>query len=75
MDDSLVGEEIVCFFHRHLKDVVDGFPAPFDFESLACVAFSFADIAGYPDVGKEVHLKFHRTCSLAGFASSTLDIE
>src|SRR5258708_4969354 len=68
-------EEIPCLLHRHIQYFVDVASLVLNLESLAVVALPMADIAGDVDVRQEMHFHLDDAVTLAGLASSTLDIE
>ena len=74
-DDRDVLEELGGIFHRHLKHFVNVLAFVANFQRLAVVALATAHIAGYVNVGQEMHFNFDDTVALARFASAAFDIE
>src|SRR6516165_7730206 len=68
-------EEIGGFFHGHVEHVGDRLALEQDFQRLAVVALSLADVAGHVDVWQEVHLDLDDAVALAGLATAALDVE
>ena len=68
-------KEAVRLGRGHLQHLVDRSPLVKDVERLAVVAFAVADVAGYVDVGEEMHLDLDDPVALASFAASALHVE
>lgn len=68
-------EKLQCLRDRHLEDIGDILAFVINFERLFVVPFAFAGIAGYIDIGKEMHLDLFHAVALTGFAASTRQIE
>ena len=68
-------KEISCFLDGHVKNFVDILALVPDLERLSVISFALADIAGYIDIGQEVHFYLLQTVALARFTAPALDIE
>ena len=68
-------EEGQGFFNGHGKDIGDRLALVVDLESVSVLARALAHFARNVDIGKKVHLDLFLPLTLAGFATSALDIE
>ena len=59
----------------HVEHFVDVFAFVPDFERLPVVTLAATGIAGYVDIGQEMHLNFNDSITLAGLASTAFDVE
>src|SRR5688572_32541142 len=71
----LVLEELERILDRHLEHVSDALAAEAHLEGLAIIALALAHLARHVHVGKEVHLDFHETITLACLATPALHVE
>ena len=75
MDFPLVGEKFDRFGNAHPKDVRDCSAFPRDFECLASISRTLADLTSDPDIWEEIHLEFDGPAAFAGFTPTAFDIE
>ena len=68
-------EESSGLLDGHIEYVGDGFAIVLHLEGLTVVALAMTFLAVNVDIRQKVHLDFQRTVSMAGFASTALDIE
>ena len=68
-------EQVQRLLNVHLQHFGNRLALELDLQRLAVVAMSFADRAGHPDVGQEVHLQAIRAVSFARLAAAAFDVE
>ena len=68
-------EVLERFLHVHVEHVRNVLPFEPDLERLPVEALAIADGTDHPDVREEIHFELVGSVSVAGFASSSLDIE
>ena len=71
----MVAEEFNSLANRHFQNLVDVFAFPCHLKALSCVTLAVANITGDPNIWKEVHFQFNRTCPFTRFAASTFDVK
>ena len=75
LDAREVVEQLQGLLHGHVQHLGDGAVAELDFQRLAVVASSAADLAGDGDVGEELHLNLGVAVALTCLAAPALDVE
>ena len=68
-------EELQRLGHRHVQHLCDALALEQDLQRLAVVPVAPADLAGYGNVGQELHLDDDVAVAGAGLASAALDVE
>ena len=63
------------FLRRHIEYVRNILALVQNFQRLAVIALSMADLAGDENVGQKVHLNLHKTVAAAGLAAAALCVE
>ena len=64
-----------CFLHRHIQHIVNILILILYFQGFSVISLTFADLAWYIYVRKEMHLNLQNTVTGAGFTSSALYIK
>src|SRR5690554_1339778 len=68
-------EKFHSIIYTHVQDIADGFATLADFQGFPVVSPPLTGFAGNLHIRQEIHLYHFHACSLAGFASATLDIK
>src|SRR5207244_257734 len=65
-----IGEMLQGLLDVHFQHIFDALAFEADLERLAVEALAFANGAGHPDIGEEVHLQLVGTVAFARFAAA-----
>src|SRR6185437_4065022 len=72
---DMAGEEMQCFFHGHIQNIMNILSLVANLENPGFVAGSVAFFAGQLDVGKELHLDGYGSVTLADIAAAAGHVE
>ena len=61
--------------YRHVEHLGDILALEPDFQSLAVITLTVADLTGHGDIGQKLHLNLDKAVAAASLAASSLDIE